>query len=345
MSGKIAFHSAEGVRRLGLARLALFPRYRGLPLLCPQDHEQLFRHELCMAVDAGGICATVDDESCPGAHRLAAVCAVTPLDWDSAHFGMPMANLVIAAAPDCARERITSLVHAALSALAASQPLRHVSVDLDIDDYNCLNALLAMGCEVVDIKRHFHWSSLKGVRPPKFLSRVREYRHADRARVLRLLEGARFESRFSRDPLLPQAEVKALYQCWFEQLLDQSGDDVIALVFEKEDGVQACGVIAEKDLQSAGVPVKFMDKGLYVSGPQGVGGYFPMIYALAERALSRYDAVQTCVSLNNYPAVRVLERMRAGTASTRYALRMKWDQPQIKMTGMAEMKKVRAVCP
>ncbi|WP_111657759.1 hypothetical protein [Isoalcanivorax indicus] len=334
MSGPVAFLDSEGVRHLGLARLTLLSRYRGLALLCPQDHEQLFRHELAAALEAGGVCATLG-----AGQELAAVCAVMPLAWDSAHFGMPMANLLVAAAPDCTRERLSALLNAALSRAAAMQPLRHVSVELDIDDYNGLNALLAMGCEVVDIKRYFRWSSLKGVRKPKFLSRVRAYAPTDHARVMQLLEAARFESRFSRDALLREQDVRTLYTCWFEQLLARADDDVMALVFEKAGRVQACGVIAERDLRPAGVPVQFMDQGLYVSGPQGVGGYYPVIYALAERALARYDTVQTCVSLNNYPAVRVLERMSAGTPATRYALRMTWDRPQVEMT------RVRAVCP
>lgn len=333
MSGKVAFHSTESARSLGLGNLALFSRYRGLPSLCQQDHEQLIRHELADAVARGGLCAGLGDEKAPSA-----VCAVTPLAWDSAHFGMPMANLVLAAAPDCPRPQLLSLLQQVLAATAARQPLRHVSVDLDIDDYHCLNALLALGCEVVDIKRYFRWSSLKEVRTPKFLSCVRAYRQEDKSRVLQLLDGACFESRFSRDALLAPERVKGLYRRWFEQLLEQPDDEVIALVFEKGGQVEACGVIAEQDLQPAGVSARFMDKGLYVSGPRGVGGYFPVIYALAERSLARHDTVRTCVSLNNHAAVRVLERMNAVTASTRYALRLKWDQPQL------EISKVSAVC-
>ncbi|MBA3981361.1 MAG: hypothetical protein C0462_12250 [Alcanivorax sp.] len=277
----------------------------------------MFRHELVAALEAGGVCATLSDDQ-----GLMAVCAIMPLAWDSAHFGLPMASLVVAAAPTCARDGLVGLLREALQRAAALQPIQHVSVDLDIDDYGCLNALLALGCEVVDIKRAFRWSSLKGVRSPKFLSQVRDCTPADRERVLGLLAETRFESRFSRDNLLSAQRVGALYQSWFEQLLVRDDPGVIALVFEKAGQVQACGVIAERDLEPMGVPVRFMEKGLYASSEAGVGGYFPVIYALAERALARYDAVQTSVSLNNHRAVRVLERMNAGTESTRYALRL-----------------------
>src|SRR5690606_30666922 len=122
------------------------------------------------------------------------------------------------------------------------------SCEVDIDDYSCLNALLGLGAEVMDIKREYRWTSLKGIRAPKFLSLVREYHPSDKAQCIQLLAETNFESRFSRDTLLNPSKTKELYQLWLEKLLDSDNSDRIALVVEKNGQVQACGTIEQQDL-------------------------------------------------------------------------------------------------
>lgn len=317
MSVEVELMGAEHIRALDLAGLLIHTRYRGIRGLTAVDHETIFRSSLASAHGAGGICF--------GAFlggRLQAVGAITPLAWDSQHFGLPMANLLVAARPGGADTGLPVLIGKALTAAHEILGIRHVSAEIDIDDHDCLDVAQAHGFQQMDIKRAYRWYDMAAVPVPKFRSRVREYRPEDRERVLKLVESSNFGSRFSRDHVLAGSRVAAMYQSWLEQLLDKVGRDVIALVFERVGQVEACGVIGTLDLSPAGVPLRFMDKGLYVSGAQGVGGYFPVLYELAARSLQDHVLAQTSVSLGNHAAVRVLDKMQAGSESVRCALRL-----------------------
>lgn len=310
-------HSPETISRLNLGGLTIQTRYRGHPQLNRTDHENLFRHELVCAVESGGICASISCEN-----ETAAICAIKPLTWDSQHFGYPMAKLTLAAAPIHPPATLHCLLKETFSTIKQETASLHISCEVDIDDYPCLNALIGFGAEILDIKREYRWTSLKGIQAPKFLSCVRDYQPEDKAKVMQLLEESHFDSRFSRDQLLDQRKTEKLYQIWLEKLLDGKENDRIALVMERNGRVQACGTIEKQDLSHAGVNVQLMSGGLYVSCAEAIGSYYPIIYSLTNRASIFCDSSQTCVSLNNHSAVKVLEKMNLGTASTRYALRI-----------------------
>ena len=311
------FHQADHAKGLDLGALTIYTRYRGHPQLCQADHQRLFRHELISAVEAGGVCTTVNNRT-----GVIAACAIKPLEWDTRHFGFPMAKMSLAAAPTCPPSALSTLLHDTIYTVKQETSTLHISCEVDIDDYLCLNALLGLGAEILDIKREYRWTSLKDIKPPKFLSLVRKYRENDKPQCMRLMEETYFESRFSRDPLLPESRTTNLYQIWLENLLSSKDDRKVALVMEKGGIVQACGAIEKHDLSYAGINLQMMGNGIYISSREATGGYYPIIYALAERSLSKFDSVQTCVSLNKHSAVRVLDKMNGGTASRRYALRL-----------------------
>lgn len=316
-STDIDFLDLEHIHQLRLEQLTIHTRFRGHPEFDPVDHQSLFRHDLLCAVESGGSCASLSHRS-----ELLAVCAVQPLDWDSRHFGLPMARLTLAASPACPPDRLPILARETINGTRGTSETLHLSVEIDIDDYPCVNALLSLGANILDIKREYRWTSLRDFNPPKFLSLIREYQPEDKRDVLQVLDAAHFESRFSRDPLLDPCKVRDLYRIWLEKLLDGDTQQRIALVMERNGRIQACGAIEKADLSTAGVNVQIMNGGIYVASARAVGGYYPMIYSLVKRASSSCATSQTCVSLNNHAATRVLERMNLGTPSTRYAMRL-----------------------
>jgi len=316
-SNSAEFHTIDGISDLDLGALVIHNRYRGHPQLTQADHQRLFRHELVSAVEVGGVCSTNSNK-----HGTAAACAIKPLGWDTQHFGLPMAKLSLAAAPGCPTSALSNLLRATFRIAKQEATGLHISCEIDIDDYLCLNTLLSLGAEILDIKREYRWTSLKGIQAPKFLSLVREYRANDKPQCIQLMPETHFESRFSRDSLLVETKTNKLYQIWLNTLLDSNESDRIALVMERNGRVQACGAIEQQNLSYAGLDVQMMNNGIYISSPEATGSYYPIIYALAERSLARFDSVQTCVSLNNRSASRVLEKMNVGTESTRYALRL-----------------------
>src|SRR5690606_4390796 len=119
--------------------------------------------------------------------------------------------------------------------------------------------------KILDIKREYRWTSLKGMTPPKFISCVREYRANNKKQVMQLLDESHFESRFSRDPLLSKDKVAQLYHIWLENLLDSNENNRIALVIERNSQIQACGTVEKQDLSYAGIKFQLMSNGLYVS--------------------------------------------------------------------------------
>lgn len=302
---------------LDFGQLVIHNRFRGHPELEPDDHILLFQHEIANALTSGGKCYAMLHGK-----TLQAICAVSPLSWDSQHFGKEMAKMTISCSHDLPTQSLRLLAEKTIDASVANSPA-HISCEVDIDNYLCLNTLLSMGAEILDLKREYRAKSVKHLSTPKFMSKVRPYTLTDRNGVLEILNTSRFATRFSRDSTLSADRSKKLYLDWMEKILDRPDQERIALVVEKAGKIQACGTIEEQDLSPAGVDVQLMSGGIYVSRPDATGYYYPVLYGLINAALAHYQTAQTCISLNNHPAVRVMEKMNFGTESTRYALRLK----------------------
>lgn len=316
-TNRTRFHSPFELSRLDLGKLAIRNRFRGHPQLDRIDHQRLLRHDLSDAATSGGRVASIQVGG-----EISAVCAIKPLTWDTTHFGIPMAKLILAAAPDCDPRRLQYLVDEIASSVSTHISGAHISCEIDIDDYLCTNVLIARGARIFDIKREYRCISIEKVAPPKFLSRVRAYRPEDKEAVMKLLEEASFETRFSRDPMLDPRKTEEMYRIWLERLLAGDTKERIALVMERNGRVQACGTIERYDLGFAEVQLQLMSGGIYISSPSGTGGYYPILYSLIAEAEKRGMTSQTCVSLNNHSAAKVLDRMNVGTASIRYSMRL-----------------------
>lgn len=317
INSRTEFHTLEETSRLNLSALTIHTSYRGHPQLNHSDQQKLLRYDLLSAVEAGGVSASISHDG-----KASAVCAVKPLVWDTQHFDMPMAKLSIAASPCCDHKNLENLLKDTLFASKRQASSLHVSCEVDIDDYPCINVLLDRGAKIFDIKREYRCTSIKAVRAPKLLSRVRNYEAEDKPIVMQLLKSSSFETRFSRDPMLNPEKVAEMYQIWIEKLLDGNASERVALVMEKSGKIQACGAIAKNDLSMAGVDLQLMNGGVYISSRKGTGGYYPILYSLIANAEQCNLTSQTCVSLNNHAATKVLEKMNVGTSSIRYAMRL-----------------------
>ena len=302
---------------LDLSQLAIYSKYRGHPLINEKDHQALLRQDLTTSLNAGGLCTGIVKNT-----AVQAVCALRPLEWDSKHFGTPMASLTVAASRGCNENDLAGLLTYALSLHEPHSSGLHVSCEIDIDDYTCLNTLLGLGANILDLKREYRCTSLSRVRKPKFLSRVRAYHASDKTAVMALLDQSAFETRFSRDQALSAEKTASMYRLWLERLLDTQDEDRIAMIMERGADILACGAIERRDFSASGIDLQIMNGGIYISSPVGTGGYYPILYSLIAEAEDRGMTSQTCVSLNNHAATRVLERMNVGTASARYALRL-----------------------
>ena len=301
------------------SNLQIFSRFRRHPGFSVAEQMTIFRHELLEALAENGACEALCLED-----RIVAVVAVRLLAWDSDHFGLPMARMHIAAADTATVGAISELVGSVAAQFRQHSAAQHFSLEVDIDDYSCLNGALGAGFQIMDVKRTYCARKLReDIDFIRLSSRVRPFREEDREAVRALVAQVDFVSRFSRDGTLDADRARALYQRWFESLLREADSSVIALVFQRAGKVAACGVIEEADLSRYGVSRRLFSGGLYASGLSGAGGYIPVMHALTTEAARRHGIVDTTVSLNNTAPCRVLESFRSYSGTvTRYALRL-----------------------
>lgn len=242
--------------------------------------------------------------------RVCAICGVNDTEWDSGHYGRPMARLYGSGGQDVTFESMRDVVRNVLSWARKERGITHFSAEVHVDDYALLNALAESGFRVLDMKCTGYADHLRPVVDVHRLCRnVREFRPGDRTAVMSLVEDADFHTRYSRDPTLRQSLVKSMYYQWFSRLLDGHGTTSDVLVFERFGAVSGCGAIGERDYAEQGVARKVRAGSLYVSNARGVGGYVPILYSLAARAIATHGSVETTISLNNQAAIRVLDAL------------------------------------
>lgn len=301
-----------------LAPLCTYPRFRAHQVFSRHDHEHILRHELLQALAGGGEGFGLFEDGAP-----LAICLLSRLAWDSAHFGIPMGRIQVCAGAGVASATVAGLLRHALGQATGVSEVLHWSADVDIDDYACLNGLLAVGAEVLDLKRSYAATRRPFPRDMvRGLRGVRPFCSDDHAAVADLFRSATFESRFTRDRLLPAEKVRKMYEVWLEKLLGCHDTTAMVLVMERAGEVVACGAIDEFDLSPSGVRQKMMMGGLYACNRRGVGAYLPVMHELTVRSLERHGAGETTVSLNNEAASRVLDSLRVYRVVTRYALRL-----------------------
>lgn len=242
--------------------------------------------------------------------------------WESDYFGLPMARLHCFASECAAGDEVAAVVQMALGQAFQAGGIRHVSADVDIDDYRVVNSLFRCGFEVMDIKRTYFTNRLQsGSDYERFLAAVRGYRPDDAVAVADIIGSAHFDTRFTRDVCLDSKKSEQLYRDWFGRLIADAGVSSQVVVFERNGKVVGCGGIGEMDFSVYGLSRRMRTGSLYACSSDGVGGYGPVLYCLTRDALRSHGLVETTVSLNNAAAVRVVEGVRPNRSLTSYALR------------------------
>jgi hypothetical protein len=318
MDRAVTISEVTEVGSIDLSMLDIYSCYQTMPFCRADIKESLFRQDLKEALSSGGFCQLVLLKS-----HVIAVAAIKPLAWDSAHFGLPMGQLYLSASVErCPRRALEELLKQSIDKAQKSLGICHISIETDMDHYHCLNPMLALGFEIMDVKRYFHTTDMQGFKVPRFLSQVRDYEPTDFDKTMRMVERVNIKSRFTRDEFLPPEKTREMYRIWLSNFLQKQGSDVFAYVFERHGNMEGCSVISKKYFPWLKEPVEFMDKGLYVSDRKGVGGFAPALYKSIERALAQDGVVQTCTSLNNSASIRVLEQWNTHPHVSAYALRL-----------------------
>lgn len=300
-----------------LACLNGFSRYRRHPGITEADCRALLAFQVAKMLEHRGRVCESD------AGRISMLASISELPWESAHFSLPMAQLNLLNDGCRGTHAVADIVKAVLEGYSRWGDARHISAEVDVDDYVSLNALTKCGFEVLDFKRTYFTNRLAANAGFERLGRnIRAYSPDDLAAVSKLVDQVDFETRFTRDNLLDARRAKAVYRVWFDTLLQQAGQGSNALVYERYGEVVACGAIGEVDLHPQGVPVKLRGGSLYAATGAGVGAYGPILYRLTREAIATHGLVETTVSLNSSAATRVVEGVRPNKSVTRIALRL-----------------------
>lgn len=259
---------------------------------------------------------------CESSGKVVALAVVEVNRWESDYFGLPMARLHCFASKAASTDQVVDIVQRSLDQAFHQEGIRHVSADIDIDDYRVVNSLFRCGFEVMDIKRTYFTNRLhSGSDYERFLAAVRDYQPDDALAVADIIGSAHFDTRFTRDGCLDSKKSEQLYRDWFGRLIADAGVSSQVVVFERNGKVVGCGGIGEMDFSSYGLARKMRTGSLYACSSDGVGGYGPVLYCLTRDALRSHGLVETTVSLNNAAAVRVVEGVRPNRSVTSYALR------------------------
>lgn len=291
---------------------AFFHPLRDYPTLTQKDHHALCLHHLKkmrsaeLIRESQGVCV-----------------AINRLPWDSQHFGLPMARIDVLAKEGINSSLIAQLVSEVVIEFKHTTGCQHFSIEVDIDNYSVMNACFAAGFQALDFRRTHIVSALnERWKYNSFYNSIRKYKASDKNGVLDLFGKTSFDTRFTRDEFLDQEKAQQLYVLWAAKLLEAYPNTSNVLVFERNNKIEACGAIGEKDLTPLGVGRVYASGSIYAASPRGVGAYGAILWRLTEEALAKYGLVDTTVSLNSSAATRVLEGVRPNRSVTHACLRL-----------------------
>lgn len=249
-------------------------------------------------------------------------CVIVRNEWESEFFGLEMGRVFCCCSPDLEDYLLSDLIKKSVDSAFSMGGIRHFSIDVDIDDYKVVNCLYKNGFEVLDLKRTYFTNRLHDDSGfLKSIGRVRNYMPSDFLVASEIIDAAVFETRFTRDKFIDRGLANALYKKWFLNLIADADVGSQVVVFERMGVVVGCGGIGQVDFSKYGINRKMRSGSLYACSAAGVGGYAPVLYRLTKDAIASHGLVETTVSLNNAPAVRVVEGIRPNRSITTYALR------------------------
>lgn len=301
---------------LDLSSLTAFSRLRRYPGFSSEDLEKILWADFQDWIEKGGEYQTLEENG-----SITALACLHPLEWDSDHFSIPMFRLQLLGGVHTTTEQYRALTQELLSRPNKSGG-KHISMEVDIDNYNALNAVTALGFEVLDLRRTYCTNRIRNdIDFLRMTHCTRLYQKKDYEAVMHLVKNRDFPSRFSRDQYLSSIKVRSMYQQWFHKLL--TSPNTIAIVYEKNEEVIACGAVDEVNFKYAGLPHRLGSSSLYAGNKLSAGAYPPVIFRLIEESLHSYGLGEATVSMNNVTVCKILEGFRSyKSAAAAYSLRL-----------------------
>ena len=320
MSGSIARSYREGDGALLGSLLAAYPygdlrRYR---LINKEKQVAHLEHRITACAREGGVWVSERDGG------ISALAAVRPLQWDSAIFGIKMAQIplfVHAGERWVSRADVAALLDALLDHCRAAG-IVHLNVRADADDFTLMQCLEGKGFYLVDtLVTYIFIPRRQELGHGKYLFKTRVYRPEDHDAVLHVASEAYkgFIGRYHADPHLPLESCDRLYQMWARQLLDGGIAERIIVAERKGKVVGFLGYRMKRDiLESTGG--KCVGGGLGGCLPEGFGAYTAILEEAMREGMHRYDMQDFETQLNNVNIVRIYQKLNFEYARAKYTL-------------------------
>ncbi len=245
----------------------------------------------------------------------------TPLAWESAHFGLPLAvmDFTMTAGADLAAA--TTMVSGLLLKIRESG-VRHLSAIVDAEDFDTFNLLMRAGFSLVDSRHVYYMRHPRNIRSGKPVCEVRNYEEGDEAALLPIMANAGFVSRYSRDPVFDACQVSAMYELWMRNLLGKPATDRVALMALRNGRLVAGGGVQRLDFSAYGISGELWGNSIVATGPAGVGSAGSLVEACLRQGFERGMPMEFVVSYGNRGMSRVLEASGCEHVLTQHVLRI-----------------------
>ncbi len=240
--------------------------------------------------------------------RVLGLCCCSAVSWDSRYFEFPMGRLDFWGLSSATTESLVMLIRTALEASRSRSGFRHVSCRVGAGEYGVINALASAGFRMFDAQRIYvaRGSAGRG----RSLYAPRPCLNKDRQSLLELFRKTPFESRYTRDAMLPGKKTEEMYVQWISSLLDLPDGEKEIYVLERDGEVVAAGAGRYVDFLNAGVKKSIMTDGIFASRKGYAGAYIGITKAVVGAAMARgCQLAELKVSATNYPANRVLQSL------------------------------------
>ena len=239
--------------------------------------------------------------------------AVSPLDWDSAYFGLRMARLSIFVASNQSAQVqaiADKLLIAALKA-ASHNGVQHMSLRVDVEDIGLVHALEKHGFRLMDTLVAFAFHEGKNHLPEiSLIYDLRLYRPDDYEAVLDIaavcFKG--YPNRFTVDPHLPRDRSQAFYIEWAKNCCKEIMADEILIAERKGRVIGFLAYRCNPELERH-TDVRIMGSGLGGCYPLRHNAFLELMKMLTIRGLAKGDAIDIETQLFNMATIKFCQKL------------------------------------
>lgn len=279
--------------------------YRGI---CPKDAGDYFARATL------NLCNRQENRLLVGVNRntVRGMLCVIPLAWDTHHFGMKMAKLLVLKRDAAGRRQAfdaDQLLDSGID-LCQRQKIAHLTCRIDIDDIATAHALEERDFHLMDTIVTYLFRSTPEYALPSLrrLHSVRECRESDLAELREIAKKAFTKDRFHLDASFAPDKADALYAKWIRSFwirkrgskilvaCDASGRPRGFLAYQLNSALREC----------AGI--KAIGRGLAAVQPGAKGAYVALVMDTVRDAMGSYDFAEFDTQLTNREVIRIYNK-------------------------------------